>query len=384
MKILRLASAVAALIFAVTSSVAQENNYTVQGWWGPASPPFSPAVSTDGSIIFRTKAPNARVVSLHLGEWDIKPIKMQRDSGGVWSTKVLNIKPGIYSYLFDVDGVKTPDFANPLTKTGTEFYSSIVEVPGNPARLDEEQNVPHGTMHIVKYQSTPLKKTRAMYIFLPNEYKNQPKRKFPVLYLRHGGGDNESSWSQAAGKADIILENLIAAKKAEPMIIVMTNGLTDGSWAGGSSKEGMEALEEELLKDVIPLIESDYRVKSNKEDRAIAGLSMGGGQAFIIGLRNLDKFAWIGEFSSGLLSDRSFDINERAPGVFKNPETVNKQLKLLYLACGTEDPRIDGHRELDKKLTKSKIRHEYHESPGGHEWQVWRTHLASFMQKLFK
>lgn len=393
MKLNKFISIITATVFAAAAfyclpyAAAQDktSNYSVQGWWGPAVPPFSPVVNADGSIIFRVKAPQARSAALLFGEWDVKPQLMSRDTSGAWVLKIGPVAPGIYSYLFSIDGIKTPDMANPVTKAGTELYSSVVEVPGNPPRFDEVQNVPQGEIRILKYvSSSPGGRMRSLVVFLPHEYQGQPSRRFPVLYLRHGGGDNETSWTQASGRADVILENLVAAKKAVPMIIVMTNGLTDGSWAGGSSKEGMENLEEELLKDVIPLVEKTYRVKSDRLSRAIAGLSMGGGQAYIMGLRNLDKFAWIGEFSSGLLSDAAFDINERAPGIFKDPVAVNAKLKLLWLACGKDDPRYPGHLAFAERLGKAGVKNEFHDMPGGHEWTVWRVQLAGFMQKLFK
>ncbi len=361
------------------------NTYSVQGWWEPASPPFSPVVNSDRTITFRVKAPGASSVNLLFGEWDVKPQSMGKDSAGIWSINIAPVAPGIYSYLFSVDSNKLPDFANPVTKSGTELYSSIVEVSGNPGpRVDEIQNVPHGIMHLHRYMSTPLKRIRGLNVFLPAEYFTQQGNRFPVLYLRHGGGDNETSWSQASGRADVILENLVAARKAVPMIIVMTNGLTDGSWAGGSSKEGMTKLEEELFKDVIPLVEREYRVKADRGSRAIAGLSMGGGQAYIIGLQNLDKFSWIGEFSAGLLSDAKFDINERIPGIFDNAARINDQLKLLWIGCGKDDPRYIGHLALVDQLNKKNIRNEFHSASGGHEWKVWREQLEGFMQKIFR
>jgi len=368
----------------VTQSQQQTSSYSVKGWWGPAAPPFSPVVLNDNKITFRVKSPRASQVTLLFGEWNIKPQKMTRDTSGIWTITIDQVSPGIYSYLFSIDGISTLDLANPVTKSGTELYGSLVEVPGNPSRFDEVQNVPHGTILVHKYLSTPLKRIRGLYVYLPPQYNENSGIRFPVLYLRHGGGDNESSWSQTAGRADIILENLIDKKDAVPMIVVMTNGLTDGSWAGGSTKEGMEKLEEELLNDVIPRVEKTYRTIPSKESRAIAGLSMGGGQAYIMGLRNLDKFSWIGEFSAGLLSDDSFDINERAPGIFNQAEDVNKQLQLLWIGCGTDDPRMPGHINFSNKLKKQNIRHEVYNVPGGHEWRVWREELRAFMTKLFK
>jgi enterochelin esterase-like enzyme len=362
----------------------QANSYSVQGWWGPTAPPFSPVVNSDRSITFRVKAASAQRVELLFGEWNIKPKSMAKDTSGNWSITISPVAPGIYSYMFSVDGTRTIDIYNSVVKSGTELYGSIVEVFGDEPQFDQVQNIPHGTLQLHKYFSTPLKRVRGLYVYLPPQYFKNAQERFPVLYLRHGGGDNESSWSQPAGRADIILENLIAKKQAVPMIIVMTNGLTDGSWAGGSSKEGMQQLEEELMKDVIPLVEKTYRTKNSATNRAIAGLSMGGGQAYIMGLRNLDKFAWIGEFSSGLLSDAAFDINERAPGIFKNVEDVNRRLKLLWLGCGTDDPRINGHNRFSENLKKLNVHHRLYNIPGGHEWKVWREELRGFLSVLFK
>ena len=371
-------------IAAKTSAQQPVNTYSTKNYWTPSTGPFSPVVSQERRITFRIKAPKASVVQLLFGEWDIQPQSMTKDSTGTWSITTGATDPGIYSYVFIVDGIKTLDMANPIVKIGTELYGSIVEVPGSPARFDELQSVPHGITAILTYTSTSLHKLRNLQVYLPPDYFVQSTRKYPVLYLRHGGGDNESSWGQESGRAPVILENLIAHKEAVPMIIVMSNGLTDGSWAGGSTKEGMLQLEQELLKDIIPLIEKQYRVIANKANRAIAGLSMGGGQAYIMGLRNLDTFSWIGEFSAGILSDPAFDINERIPGIYEQASIINKQLKLLWIGCGTDDPRIAGHLQLATTLKQKGIQYEAYNIPGGHEWKVWREELHLFLPKLFR
>jgi enterochelin esterase-like enzyme len=372
------------LLLATTATAQAVNTYSTKHYWTPLTGPFSPVVNSDHRITFRVKAPKASVVQLLFGEWDIKPQPMTRDSAGNWGITIGPVMPGIYSYLFTLDGAKTIDLANSIVKIGTELYGSIVEVPGTPARFDEIQAVPHGITQVLTYTSTPLQKLRSMHVYLPPDYFTKPAREFPVLYLRHGGGDNESSWGQESGRAQVILENLLAKKEAVPMIIVMSNGLTDGSWAGGSTKEGMVQLEQELLKDIIPLIEKQYRVETNKGSRAIAGLSMGGGQAYIMGLRHLDHFSWIGEFSAGILSDPAFDINERIPGIYDQAAIINKQLKLLWIGCGTDDPRIVGHQQLAATLKNKGIRHEVYNIPGGHEWKVWREELHRFLPKLFR
>lgn len=372
------------MVTAVATAQQPVNTYSTKNYWTPSTGPFSPVVSQERRITFRIKAPKASVVQLLFGEWDIKPQAMTKDSAGNWSITIGPTAPGIYSYVFTVDDTKMLDMANPIVKIGTEIYGSIVEVPGSPARFDELQSVPHGITEVLTYTSTPLQQLRNLHVYLPPDYFSQPAKQFPVLYLRHGGGDNESSWGQESGRAPVILENLIAHKEAVPMIIVMSNGLTDGSWAGGSTKEGMLQLEQELLKDIIPLVEKQYRVLANKENRAIAGLSMGGGQAYIMGLRNLDTFSWIGEFSAGILSDPAFDINERIPGIYEKASTINKQLKLLWIGCGSDDPRIAGHLQLATTLKQKGIQYEAYNIPGGHEWKVWRNELHQFLPKLFR
>ena len=372
-------------LFVAISAMGQNtssNTYSIKTWWGPAAPPFSPVVNNDKSITFRIKARNAMQVNLLFGEWNVKPQPMVKDTAGTWSITINPVPPGIYSYVYEVDGVQLPDMNNPVTKIGTQIYSSIVEVSGDTPRFDEVQLVPHGVMEVRRYMSTPLKRLRGINIYLPPQYYSEPDRKFPVLYLRHGGGDDETSWTQPAGRADIILDNLLAQHKAKPMIIVMTNGLTDGTWAGGSTPEGMKALQDELLEDVIPLVEKNYRVLPGRDNRAITGLSMGGGQAFVMGLRNLDKFAWVGEFSAGLLSDKDFNVDTLLPGIV-TADNLNHKLKLFWIGVGKDDPRYPGHLVLTNLLDKRGIRYEFHDTPGGHEWKVWRTELAGFMQKIF-
>lgn len=361
----------------------KQSKFSTEGWWKPAEPPFSPVVNDDNSITFRVKAPNAQKVILHFDEWDVLSKPMVKDEQGVWAVTIEPVAPRLYQYLFEVDGVRTIDFANPVVKSGTSVYGSVVEVHGMSPRYDELQDVQHGEVHIVRYTSTPLKKPREMYVYVPAAYQTDKKSAFPVLYLRHGGGDSESSWVKD-GRAAVILDNLIASDKAKPMLIVMSNGLTDGSWAGGSTVEGMDVLEEELLSDIIPVIEQNYRVAINKEKRAIAGLSMGGGQAYVLGLRNLDKFSYIGQFSAGIIGDGKFSHDNYTPGVMGSPTNINNQLLLLWISCGTKDPRYDGHVSFVDNLRKQGVNCEFHSAAYGHEWEFWRQQLRDFMQRLFK
>lgn len=381
----RVATALAAvlLLASLTCGAQEQNTFSTAGWWKPAEPPFSPAVHDDASVTFRLRAPEAHAVTLLLGEWEVAELSMQRSDEGVWSVTSGKLEPGIYQYKFRVDGLETIDPANPAVKAGTIVYGSVVEIPGaGQPRFDEACRCA-GEIHTLGYRSTPLGRMRSLRVYVPEAALRHPGRKFPVLYLRHGGGDNENSWI-ADGRAATILDNLIAERKAVPMYVVMTNGLTDGSWAGGSTPEGIATLEQELLEDVIPLVERRYRVYTDKRHRAIAGLSMGGGQAYVIGLRNLDRFCAIGQFSAGILSDGQFDYERYAPGVIDDAERINRELELLWISCGTKDPRYRGHLDTVDELRRRGIRHEFHDGPWGHEWTFWRLQLHDFAQHIFK
>lgn len=367
--------ALASLLLAV--SLSAQNNFSTKGWWEPAGMNY-PLVE-NGSITFRLKAPEAKKVTLLFDEWNILKQDMTRGQDGIWETILTDVKPGVYEYKFVVDGNVVLDMKNPSVKFGTELYANTVEMTGSEPRVD--QRVLTGSqVDIISYMSSSLNKYRRIWVYVPKAYYLNKHKKFPVLYLRHGGGDDESSWVRSAN-ADAIMDNLIAASKVTPMIVVMTNGLTDGSWAGGSSPEGMRALETELLSDVIPLVESRFRVKKDRQHRAIAGLSMGGGQSFVIGLRNLDKFSAIGEFSSGLLSE-PFDYGKY--GIDPDPVKINDALNLLWISCGTLDTRWEGHQAFDADLTGRGISHTFDSSAYGHQWQFWREQLALFIQQIFQ
>lgn len=372
------------IVLANSYNYGQGNPFSTKGWWGPAEPKFSPVVNVDKSITFRLKEPAANSVELHFGEWDVQKKRMLKDKDGNWTVTLESVPPGIYQYNFFVNGhFRKLDPENPKIKAGTEVYGSILEIPGDPARFDELQNVPHGDVHIINYRSKTLDRNRKMYVYVPKIYWVSQDKKFPVLFLRYGGGDNEASWIND-GHANIILDNLINEGKAKPMLVVMSNGLIDGTWASGSDVQGMKSLEEELFEDIIPVIEERYRVSGNKVDRAIAGLSMGGGQAVVIGLRNPNKFSYIGDFSAGILSDPEVNLEKYIPGLFNNSESLNKSLKLLWIACGSKDSRFEGHQQFVAQLENYGIDVEFHEGFYGHEWQFWREQLRSFSERLFK
>jgi enterochelin esterase family protein len=372
-------AAIAAACLLSAQQPRPKNTYHSTGAASAQARVVSPEVNPDRTIVFRLRAPEAAKVSLMFA--GSKP--MTKDASGIWTAVAGPVEPEIYQYNFVVDGVRMLDPANPHLKNGRALDASIVEVPGTPPRFDEVQAVPHGALGIRYYRSTPLKKTRRLYVYTPPQYDSEPTRRFPVLYLRHGNGDDEENWSDT-GRAGVILDNLIAQHKAAPMIIVMPNGDTDGTWGGGSSPEGIQMLGEELLSDIIPMIDRTYRVAGGRENRAITGLSMGGGQAFTIGLKHLDLFAWVGEFSSGLVSDTSFKLEQHLPGFLDHPHEINRKLKLFFLSCGTEDPRYPGQLDLGDTLKQHGIRFVWYPTPGAHEWKVWRHALAEFAQQAFQ
>jgi enterochelin esterase-like enzyme len=367
-------------VFAQTSVSA--NTYTVQSWWSAPAPAAYPLINSNDCVTFRINAPRASQVSLMFGEWNVKPQAMANNGQGVWTITVGPVEPDLYQYTFVVDGLRSVDLGNPAIKVGRGVDASVLDVPGTPPRFDQVQDVPHGSLDYLQYESTPLRRLRGLCVYVPPGYSAAGRRRYPVLYLRHGGGDNENSWSRD-GRAGVILENLLQQHRAVPMLIVMTDGMVDGTWASGSNPKGMKQLAEELFKDVIPLVEKNYRIQSNARSRAIAGLSMGGGQAFVIGLNNPEAFSWVGEFSSGLLSDINFSLDQQVAGA-RSASALNQQFRLLWLACGKDDPRYPGHLNLDDLLKRRGINHEFHDLPGGHEWKVWRCQLHDFLEKLFK
>jgi enterochelin esterase-like enzyme len=351
-------------------------------------------VRPDRTILFRIAAPKATEVSLVFSESDPKPRPMAKDAGGVWSLTVGPVEPEIYRYWFVVDGVKTIDVSNRNVKISSVVDASLVEVPGDPPRFDQFQNVPHGSVNVHTYTSKTLGRQRALCVYVPPQYYSQTNKRFPVLYLWHGGGGSELDWVNE-GRTDVILDNLIAQKKAVPMIIVIPNGdvggpgpsAAPGAPPSGAGMQRYDVIEKETVSDIIPLIERHYRTLSNRENRAIAGLSAGGGISINVGLKRLDLFAWVGEFSSGMFGGVAgyapFDVEKISPGFLADPAATNKRLKLLYFSCGEQDPRMPYQVKAAESLRAQKINLTFRSFPGVHEWKVWRHSLADMAPLLF-
>jgi enterochelin esterase-like enzyme len=248
-----------------------------------------------------------------------------------------------------------------------------------PSGFDaKRESIERGKLQTVEYDSKTVGQMRKMVVYLPPGYSKD--KKYPVLYLLHGAGDDETGWQQK-GSADVLLDNLHADKKVVPMIVVMPNGFARGKNAAPAA-EGQRpgrdnsGFEQDLLNDIIPYVESHYAVRADREHRAIAGLSMGGGQALTIALKHLDKFAWIGGFSAA--------VRGRAVELITHPDSASKQIRLLWLSCGDEDRLLDANKSFHAALEERKIAHIWHIDSGGHTWPVWKNDLYLFAQLLFR
>src|SRR6267143_1619885 len=332
------------------------------------APVISPEVLSDNRVTFRFRAPNVKEVALSL-EGASKDLTMQKDEQGVWSVTSEPLTPDFYGYSFVADGVHLIDPSNPLMKPNLLNTTSQVHVPG--ASLPwEVGDVQHGEVHHHYYKSGVVGDQRDFYVYTPPGYDGRGKQTYPVLYLLHGFSDDASGWT-AVGRANVILDNLIAQGKTKPMVVVMPLGYgapeivvpgAAGLRDPNLSKRNYDKFRDALFTEVIPAVEKVYRVSHDRGARAIAGLSMGGAESLYVGLNALNRFAWIGAFSSGGLSE---DFNASFSGV---DAKVNAQLRLLWIACGAEDFLIDFNRKLREWLKSRGVKHTTIETPGAHTW----------------
>ena len=257
------------------------------------------------------------------------------------------------------------------------LYQILAKVKESGGSARRAAYVGHGVVHIHKYESKSLGITRGLYIYTPPDYGKDPDVKYPVLFLLHGSGDTENTWT-VVGRANVIVDNLIAQKKAVPMVIVMPYGHTPIGNRDGLDKNNTDAFEQDLIDDVIPYVERNYRVSSDRKNRAIVGLSMGGGQSVRVGLGNLDVFSWVGAFSASVRREAEYKK------LLSDPESVNARLELLWVGCGTEDFLFDANEKFLEVLKDRKIKHVAHITDCAHEWRVWRRYLNEFVPLLFK
>jgi enterochelin esterase-like enzyme len=343
----------------------------------PPPPLKSPEVHPDGRVTFRLRAPGAKEVAFSLEGAERQP--MQRDDQGVWSLTTPALTPDYYGYSFAVDGVTFTDPSHFAVKPNFIWRASEVHVPGDATLPWEVGTAPRGRLHRHFHRSTIVGDHRDFYVYTPPGYDGTGHDRYPVLYLLHGYSDDASGWT-AVGRAHVILDNLIARGEAKPMLVVMPLGygapeiLSIGLGSPRTPdlfQRNLDRFREVLLQEVMPEVERSYRIEKARDSRAIAGLSMGGGQALDIGLKGLDTFAWIGAFSSAVPRDFSPALS-RAP-------------RLLWIACGTSDGLIEANRSVHAALQQKKVVHTWTEIPGaGHTWMLWRRNLAAFAALLFR
>lgn len=375
-----------------------------------------PKVDSERKATFRVVAPNAQSIRVNLGGGT----PLTKDENGVWTGTSRPLDPGFHYYWLIIDGVNAADPCSDSFFGSSHMWSGI-EIPEEGVDFYNAKDVPHGEVRIRPYFSKITNAWRRSFIYTPPGYEKNADQRYPVLYLQHGAGEDERAWSNQ-GRANLILDNLIAEGKAKPMIIVMDNGGGSALFAGGgrggfgprggrgpaTQPSGAPAggppagapstpgtppfgrggfggfpgqqFEQILLTEIIPMVESNYRTLTDRENRAIAGLSMGAGQAVQIGTKNLDKFAFIAGFSGG----GNADVQNGYNGAMKDADAFNKQCKVFYLSMGTKE-NIEGFRKVHGALDAAGIKHVAYEAPGtAHEFQTWRKSLHGFSQLIFK
>ena len=362
----------------------------------------SPVIDSDRKVTFKVRAPEAKTITLTCDFQDETPLVKGHDD--IWSLTVGPIDPEVYYYNFVVDGVRAIDPGNPKAKIGyyTSTLTSILEVPGNELAFYDVKDVPHGELRTIIYKSKSNNVTRELTVYVPPGYDDAANRdkRYPVLYLLHGNANDQQSWHRY-GRANEILDNLLAEGKIKPFLVVMPLGYgrasingdgtgipaasatsvpTGATGAGRNAGSGLDLYEQDVMQDIIPLVDSKYRTIADRRARAIVGFSMGGGQAGRIGLRNLDTFSHVGIMSAGAGTASSEPIATLA----KDVEGANKKLDLLWIGCGRDDSLFPAAKATSDALKSIGINHTFRETEGAHHWRVWRRYLNEVAPQLFK
>lgn len=354
-----------------------------------------PRVSAEGRVQLRLVAPGADSVRANF--WSGPKVPMTRDAEGVWTVTTEPLVPGLHYYTFVINGVEVSD---PASKSfyGGSRYVSAVEVPEAGSTYYSIQDVPHGQVREIWYDSEVTGTWRHAVVYLPPGYDENQSTRYPVLYLQHGGGEDETGWVRQ-GHANFIMDNLIASGEAKPMIIVMANGYArraqpepvastegEGRWRG--FQQMLSAFEDDVTQALIPFVDRTFRTIPDREHRAMAGLSMGGMQTFHVALNNLDQFSYVGGFSGASLpGGGEFNPQEAYGGAMADPAAFAEKVKVLYVGIGTAEPEgmRQGIHNLHNALANAGIDHVFYESPGtDHEWQTWRRNLHHFAPMLFQ
>ena len=364
-----------------------------QDAFGTRPPEFSSVeLSAEKKLTFRVHAPKAKSVKLMSGDLPTIGfgVPLTKGENGIWSETVGPYLPGAYRYNFDIDGVSVIDPRNPVTSESNTNTFSLLEVPGSD--LTDLKNVPHGNIIQATYYSESLKRFRRMHVYTPPGY-DKSTESYPVLYLLHGAFDSDASWS-SVGRAGHILDNLLASKKAKPMVVVMPAGHTGpfrfGPPGDNSFDRQMTEFSDDFIKDLRPTVESRFRVLGERQHRAIAGLSMGGAQTLNIACSKLNDYGYIGVFSSGVFgiaggfggTPPSTAWEDQHRSELDNAE-LKKGLKLVWFGCGKDDFLVQTSDATVKMLRKHAIDVTYHETDGGHTWANWRSYLSEFAPLLF-
>jgi enterochelin esterase-like enzyme len=348
----------------------------------------SPEVASDRRVTFRLRAPDAKAVTVS-GDFG-NDAEMRRSNDGIWSVTVGPLDPEMYVYYFTVDGVRLTDPSNPQVKIGyvTSTTTSLLTVPGDGPAFYDVQDVPHGEIRTLLYRSRSNGVTRELTVYVPPGYDQARNRRYAVLYLLHGFANDHHSWHRY-GRANDILDNLLAQRKIEPFLVVMplgygaaqVNGDGTGIAPSGDVRGDAALYERDLLEDIIPMIERNYRTIADRKHRAIVGFSMGGGQAGRFGLRHLETFSHVGIMGAGMAGGSD---TEPMATLAANSAKANKLIDLLWIACGKEDAALKGARALHQALEQAGIVHTFLETEGAHHWRVWRRYLRDLAPLLFK
>lgn len=356
-----------------------------------------PRVNDEGRVQLRVQAPEATTVRANF--WSGPKEDMTKQEDGFWTITTEPLAPGLHYYTFVINGVEVSDPSSKAFFGGSRFVSAV-EVPEPGATYYAIQDVPHGQVREVWYHSEVTDSWRHALVYLPPGYDTEPTTRYPVLYLQHGGGEDETGWIRQ-GHANFILDNMIASGEAKPMIVVMANGYarraneepaarpTDASDRWQWFQRMMSAFEDDVTQVLIPYIDTTFRTIPDREHRAMAGLSMGGMQTFHITLNNLDLFSYIGGFSGAAMpgADRPFDPKVDYNGAFADADAFAEKVRVLYLGIGTEEPEgmRQGLHSVHQALSEAGIDHVFYESPGtDHEWQTWRRNLNDFAARIFQ
>ena len=391
--------ALAMLLFASFCCAQEPVNYqpAETNVWGAEYP----QVGSDGSVQIRIKAPEATKVRLNF--WSGPKMDMEKQSDGFWTVTTPPLVPGLHYYTLNIDGAEVADPGSHSFFGGGKD-ASMVEVPEAGSTYYLPQDVPHGAVREIWYHSKVTGTWRHAMMYLPPDYDTNIKARYPVLYLQHGGGEDETGWIRQ-GRANFILDNLIAAGKSKPMIIVMAYGyarragatppdLTGRSFGSPEFRKAMQemmsAFEDDMTQALIPFVDSHFRTIADRDHRAMAGLSMGGMQTFMVTFNHLDMFSYIGGFSGaggGFLTGQKFDPKTSYDGAMADPAAFAKRVHLLWMGVGTKEPERmrQGLLSFHKSLEEANIKHVFYESPGtDHEWQTWRRDLNDFAPRLFQ